>query len=282
VSTLDQIVERVRAAAGADFAFVLTRKGRLVTADAPAEMPEHGRTRLVEATRPLVGTTAIAEVTMPRQDLVPYGGAAPVDVYAAVAAEQAIVCVVLSTWADKIHVAPAIREGLSAMEALLYRRRPGPKLPTLENPGTPLEPPTKLPGPAAAAARTAPRMPAIKRAPAPPPSAPEISVGHASLGRESLVAIEEDAGIRRTGPDISIGQAPLGRETLVAIQEEARPPGRSPTRAWIDPAATTAAKREPVSPRATRPWVEPPDEDSTSEGPALSLELEETGPKRST
>src|SRR6185369_7607009 len=94
VATLDPVVERVRAHAGADFAFVLTRKGRLVTHAAPREMPEIGRVRLVRAARPISGTDEVLEVTMPRQDLVPYGGAAPVDVYVAVAAEQAIICVV--------------------------------------------------------------------------------------------------------------------------------------------------------------------------------------------
>ncbi|HVY44407.1 MAG TPA: hypothetical protein VHB21_00955, partial [Minicystis sp.] len=71
-SKLDDIVDGIRARAGADFAFVLTRRGRLITVDAPREMPESGRMRLVRAARPLVGTSQTLQVSLARQELVPY------------------------------------------------------------------------------------------------------------------------------------------------------------------------------------------------------------------
>ena len=46
---LDAISDQTYAAAGADFAFVLTRRGRLLSRHAPLEMPQEGRSRIVEA-----------------------------------------------------------------------------------------------------------------------------------------------------------------------------------------------------------------------------------------
>ena len=117
--SVDDVIERVRAAAGADFAFILTQRGRLVTRDAPADMPEVGRERLVAASREIDAEHGVAEVEMPREELVPYGGAAPVDVFVAVAGEQAVVCVVMATWADKKHVFPAIADGLESLEPMI-------------------------------------------------------------------------------------------------------------------------------------------------------------------
>ena len=46
MSFLDEIIDRVAEACGADFAFVLSRRGRLVTQNAPKDMPEQGRAEL--------------------------------------------------------------------------------------------------------------------------------------------------------------------------------------------------------------------------------------------
>ena len=127
VRNLEQIVEQVRSFTGADFVFVLTRKGRLVTRRDPRDMPEYGRMRLVRAARNTLTGHEILEVVMPREELVPYGGAAPVDVYVGVAGEQAIVCVVMASWADKMRVTPGLKAGLEALEPMLLRGIPGPR-----------------------------------------------------------------------------------------------------------------------------------------------------------
>jgi len=83
VPALDEVIDRIRDDAGADFAFVLTQRGRLVTKNAPRDMPEVGRAKLVGAAQALGGPGKVGELTMPRADLVRFGGAAPVDVFVA-------------------------------------------------------------------------------------------------------------------------------------------------------------------------------------------------------
>ncbi|APR77876.1 Hypothetical protein A7982_03223 [Minicystis rosea] len=231
--TVEQIVEQIRAASGADFAFVLTRKGRLVTHRAPRDMPEEGRARLVRAARPLLGTDRVIEVTVPREEIVPYGGAAPVDVYLGVVAEQAIICVVMATWADKLRVAPAIEAGMRSIAPLLKRG-----LPSTRRAGADVEPAKGSPyhSDRAPHASTPPSesppfvdlraslIPEIPRG----PSLPEISLGEASLGRASLAAIGRDIGLAGSLPDIAIGEAPLGRASLAAIGREAGYTGSLP------------------------------------------------------
>ncbi|XXX79331.1 hypothetical protein WMF30_11205 [Sorangium sp. So ce134] len=124
---LDAISDQTYVAAGADFAFVITRRGRLVTRRAPGGMPEEGRGRIVEAARSLGDRSRLGHVELSREDLVPYGGAAPVDVYFGVAGEV-ILCVVMPTWADRQGVLPALEEGLRAIdEAAAAASRAAPK-----------------------------------------------------------------------------------------------------------------------------------------------------------
>ncbi|MFT3772048.1 MAG: hypothetical protein QM820_42115 [Minicystis sp.] len=258
--TVEQIVEQIRAAAGGDFAFVLTRKGRLVTHRAPRDMPEEGRTRLVRAARPLVGTDRVIEVTVPREELVPFGGAAPVDVYIGVVAEQAIVCVVMASWADKLRVTPAIEAGMRAIGPLLRRGLPTARRSTADvepakgSPYVPERSPS-VPPPADSApfvdlrASLIPEVPraaslpditlgeaalgreslvAVRREAAAGGSAPEITIGEAALGRASLAAIGREGMLAGSLPEISIGEAPLGRESLVAIGREGMAGGSAP------------------------------------------------------
>lgn len=241
VRTVEQIVEQIRSFAGADFAFVLTRKGRLVTYRAPRDMPEEGRNRLVRAARPLIGTDRIAETTLPREELVPYGGAAPVDVYVAVVAEQAIICVVMATWADKFRVASAITAGMKLIEPLLKRglpsvRRTGDVGPAKGSPFVEkrtLPPPSFHPmpdfgplPPAAGVPQPAPPPPLMKEAPRPSlgtvpgASLPEIHVGEVELGRLSMIAIRHEVDGSASSPEITYGASPLGRESLVAVGRE--------------------------------------------------------------
>src|SRR5262249_48152441 len=104
---------------GADFAFVLNKTGRLISRDAPLEMPELGRARLMEAALAMAGIASMAEITLPRDELVPYGGGAPIDAYVPLPGPHAIVCVVMSTWADKRPVKPALDEGVRELESLV-------------------------------------------------------------------------------------------------------------------------------------------------------------------
>jgi hypothetical protein len=272
VSNLEKVVDEIRSSAGADFAFILTRRGRLVTSNAPREMPDVGRDRLAAEADALIGTQKVAAVTMPREDLVPYGGAAPVDVYVGVAGEQAVVCVVMATWADKSGVLSALAAGLQAMEPMitafgqkLRRRKGGESQPP---------PPGARPRAGSAPQITLGEAPlgreslaAIerdtkKRA----GSAPHITIHEASLGRESVAAIERDTKRRASAgstPHITLGEAPLGRETLVALEREARPPLSSmPERVRVALESVVEsdlrATPNPDSPRMTQPWVESP------------------------
>jgi len=231
VRTLEQIVEQIRAASGGDFAFVLTRKGRLVTHRAPRDMPEEGRMRLVRAARPLVGTERVIQVTVPREEIVPYGGAAPVDVYLGVVAEQAVICVVMASWADMLRVAPAMAEGMRAVAPLLRRGLPAirrapdvepakgspyvaGRAPSVFPPSVP--PPSVPPESTPFVDLRASVLPEVPGA----PSLPEIALGEAPLGRESFIAVHRDA-ITASAPEISMSESPLGRETLAAIRREA-------------------------------------------------------------
>ncbi|WP_437601201.1 hypothetical protein WMF28_06465 [Sorangium sp. So ce590] len=112
---LDAISDRTYVAAGADFAFVITRRGQLVTRRAPRDMSKEGRSRIVEAALSLGDRGRLGHVELSREDLVPYGGAAPVDLYFGVTAEV-ILCVVMPTWAEREGVLPAIERGLRAID----------------------------------------------------------------------------------------------------------------------------------------------------------------------
>ncbi|MEP7120149.1 MAG: hypothetical protein ABJE95_04525 [Byssovorax sp.] len=235
MSTFELVVEQVRAVAGADFAFVLTRRGRLVTRDAPRDMPESGRETIVEAARTLDhGETG--ELTVPRQELVPYGGAAPIDVHFGVAADQAILCVVMSSWVGKAMVSEALKDGVAKIEAVIaasgrepMRRRKSQMPPPMDRATAGL---VTASGATTHAARSLERSPVIQRAPSRPPprlrvsSLPEITVGTTDLGRESLAAIErellDDATRGASSPQITVDEAELGRESLAAIDREVR------------------------------------------------------------
>jgi len=218
VRTVEQIIEQIRAAAGGDFAFVLTRKGRLVTYRAPRDMPEVGRNRLVRAARPLLGTERVVAITLPREELVPFGGAAPVDVYLGVAAEQAIVCVVMASWADMQRAEPALVAGLRSIEPLLRRGLPAGKRSGDVGPvkGSPYHgdrrtrPPESLPPEL---------MPPEVKLPR-PESLPEIHIGEAELGRLSMIAIRHDVSPGGSSPEISFGDGELGRASMVAVGHE--------------------------------------------------------------
>jgi hypothetical protein len=287
VRTVEQIVEQIRSFAGADFAFVLTRKGRLVTYRAPRDMSEQGRSRLVRAAKPLLGTDRIAVITVPREDLVPFGGAAPVDVYVGVAADQAIVCVVMATWADKIRVGPALAEGIKAIEPLLRRgvpssRRTGDVGPAKGSPFVgdrrSVPPPVFSRVPLIRAAST-PEIhvgeaeigrasaATIRHATAATPSSPEITFGETELGRQSMIAVRRDIHATSSMPEIVVtGEATVGRETMAAIDLDSKPRRTStPESIRVELVSVAESELRPTEDarpsgdsRTTVPWVEMP------------------------
>jgi hypothetical protein len=251
VPNLDQIVDRVRDAAGADFAFVLTKRGRLVTQNAPQDMPETGRARLVAGALRLGGRRQVAELPMPREHLVPFGGAAPVDVFITMAAGQAVLCVVMSSWADKRSVLEAIQVAIGHLEALLgksslnkaSRTRPPsarePAPPTRE-PARRRAPSTKPPGKRTGKTRRPGPMAGLvqlsggRARPSPKLEAPPMIEAapddrKATRGAPRVRDTEPPPiGFSRpfeSMPEIVISTAPVGRETLAAIEQDASDTG---------------------------------------------------------
>jgi hypothetical protein len=291
-SAIEAIVERVRVEAGGDFAFVLSRKGRLVTERAPKDMPSVGRLRLAEEAQALTDSHRVGLVSLPREALVPYGGAAPVDVFLGVALEQAVLCVAMPSWADKASVLRAIQAGLDDLEPILTQpskgrgaaakpsvervRHADPK-PSAKAPPAPL-PKTSLPS----TPKTSPRRPA---------SLPSIQIGEAKLGRETLLAIDKDLTRAVTPPpgragtstpEIRVELHSIGRATELDLRSEEVQRMRSLVEVVrADPILA------PTTPRATHPWVELPQAtkravDAARVGrgaapPRLTLKLEDAG-----
>lgn len=322
--SLDEIADCVRDAAGADFAFVLTKRGRLVTTNAPRDMPELGRARLVGAAlsleQPATGgedDASIVEVTLPREQLVRFGGAAPVDVFVGVAADQAVLCVVMASWADKRPVLPAVDEALDALEALLAggsiakaqrgmtagTREPPPRRRSSAVPPAPKRSAANKPRRRGAmsglvqmsASRSLPpamlQSPRITSVPPPPvgfrrnaESMPEIAVGTAPVGRETLTAIEADMRAGQTvaeseTPDIRVELASIGRASEIELRREEARRMQSLAAAPPDPLVAPAAHR------MTQPWTEAPSDAKRAADaarrarrlapPKVSLKLEE-------
>ncbi len=114
---LHDIASQVATTSGADFAFVLSQAGLLVTRDAPRDMPDGGRTKILWACPP--GKSEIAHLEMPRQELVPFGGAAPIDVFAIRVEDTAILVAVMSSWNDKGNVVLALTTGAAALGEMI-------------------------------------------------------------------------------------------------------------------------------------------------------------------
>ncbi|WP_437327972.1 hypothetical protein [Sorangium sp. So ce381] len=365
---LDAISDRTYVAAGADFAFVITRRGRLVTKRVPRDMPREGRSQIVDAALSLGERGRLGCVELRREDLVPYGGAAPVDVYFGVAAE-AILCVVMPTWADRRDVASAIEHGLREIDegtpaasrqvraaprrtrsrprgeaVTLPARRPAAEVREVPPPisgaaasfgepqplgSTRAAPPSSPGGRRSAVAglvllanggppRSLARPVAVREAPASPGtparpsgSLPDIRIGEATLGRESLDAIgRELGGAWPSAPEIRMGAAPAGEGAAAAIGAEMPEPARAGSMPEAVRLELVSISREslmeiaaeegrmaaagprpwvpPVRPmQITQPWEEPPEdagrmaeaESGAGEAAAAALEVEAGEPE---
>ncbi len=338
---LHDIACQVASTSGADFAFVLSQAGLLVTRDAPRDMPDGGRTKILWACPP--GKSEIAHLEMPRQELVPFGGAAPIDVFAIRVEDTAILVAVMSSWNDKGNVVLALttgaaalgemirnakhvralkvarqggggrRERTSALPAEPSRRERTSALPAEPSrrdraSASPKEPARRerlsvappesgrrertsvLPkAPKDAAAKKAPKADAAnaarlealaarvqaaakrREARARASSEPEITMGEASVGRETLVAIEAALPSLPAGPSpesVRVELDSIGRETMLEIARfEASEMVRSPTveqplvvndrrtMPWID----TASLKRTVDAKAAMRGVAPPE-----------------------
>lgn len=259
--TLDDLVERVRVAADAEFAFALAFDAALVTRDAPRQMPEIARKFLVSAAEDIVGKRAVGFLCLPRGDLVPYGGPGPVEIAFAVAASARIICVVTTTSARRTYVRAAMEEHLPVVEAFLAPPDAPDATPHIE---------VRAPVPLGEETQAAINLETLRQemrvkmathtaklgmeAPTGPIAAPKrneqptITVGPAPrLGRETLAAIqlEED---KHEAPRIAVEPArKLGRETLSAIKRDILVEG--------------APVEQPTIPqdlrRQTLPWIDP-------------------------
>ncbi|MCC6995076.1 MAG: hypothetical protein IT370_10750 [Deltaproteobacteria bacterium] len=103
-------------------------------------------------------------------------------------------------------------------------------------------------------------------------SSPEIQVGFAPVGRETLAAITTNVAPKAEGPELEFHLVPAGRETLAAITAELVPPsGRISHGDGTDEPTTGVRQRQRThgysepppqalseSPRMTMPGVAPP------------------------
>ncbi|XYH93206.1 hypothetical protein ACMHYB_35820 [Sorangium sp. So ce1128] len=255
MADLDAISDRTSVAAGADFAFVITRRGRLVTRGAPCDMPRAGRGRILEAALRLGSRGRLGHVELPREHLVPYGGAAPVDVYFGVASE-AILCVVMPTWADRQGVLPALEHGLRAIdEGTPAESRPArkghrraPSRPRAEAaPSSARRPVAEVreppPSTGAVAAFGEPPLPPSRRAAPPSPPAvrrsavaglvvlanggPPRAQARPAMLRDAPPPPAASPRPSASLPDIRVGEATIGRERLADVEREPGGPRRS-------------------------------------------------------
>jgi hypothetical protein len=297
-------------------------------------MPERGRMKILTAC-PTDQNGQVAHLEMPREELVPYGGAAPIDVFAIRVEDTAILALVTASWHNKRNVMNALAAGATTLGEMIRKAkrlraqktgtRKGTEAPKRERlsslPGEPkaAEPKrerlsslpgepkrerlSSLPGePKRERLSSLPGEP--KRGPSkklpraePPPlpraasrrrsSEPDIVLGEAAVGRETLAAIEpflprasEDER-PSSAPEIVLGEATVGRETLVAIEGMQRPvaPGPTPlsvrvqldsigreTLAEIHHIEVQMTRRGPTvdeplvkQERSTLPWVDGPE-----------------------
>lgn len=246
--TLDDLVERVRGAAGAEFAFALSFDAALLTHDAPQQMPEAARKLLVTTAEEFLGQRVVGFVCLARGDLVPYGGPGPVEVAFAVAASSRIICVVTTTSARRTFVREVMEQHLPAIEAFFAPPDAPNAAPHIE-----LRAPVLM-GDATMAAinleTLRQEMQAIAAATQTAKLGMEAPVAPkaAPMRQDEPAAHDEPARDKLDGPRIAVEPARrLGPETLSAIRRDILVEGAPIER----PAIPQNLRRQ------TMPWIDP-------------------------
>jgi hypothetical protein len=121
MSQLDEVVERVRRDANALYTFVLTRRGQMVTRGALREVPPVTGGAITAAADVVAGSDRVVTVRLAHDELVPGAGSEPVDCHVGVAAERAIVCLVMRGGGDARRASAALQVGVRAIEPMLAR-----------------------------------------------------------------------------------------------------------------------------------------------------------------
>ncbi|TKD07839.1 hypothetical protein [Polyangium fumosum] len=121
MSQLDDVVERVRVDADAIYAFVLSRRGDLVTKGGPREIPEGARKTLSAAADVVAGTDRVVLVKLAHGELVSRAGTLSLDCHVGVAANRAVLCLVVRGGTEARRVTNALRIGLRAIEPMINR-----------------------------------------------------------------------------------------------------------------------------------------------------------------
>lgn len=245
MSFLDEIIDRVAEACGADFAFVLSRRGRLVTQNAPKDMPEQGRAELTSLAEELLEgkRSGVVHRSMARRELVPFGGAAPVDVYVS-ARPDAILCVVMATYEPQHKVGIAMSQALVELDAFLEmessrrgaRRSRSTRVPPArkseQGAAAPARATKAPPAPRSERGTRPPPAPKSERGTRPPPARKSSPGGRRSVppppGRNTIPFLETPPKRKITPPPmppvITVSEASVGRHTLAAIELDAEGP----------------------------------------------------------
>jgi hypothetical protein len=121
VSQLDEVIERVRRDADALYAFVLTRRGQLVTHGALRDLPRATTDALMVAADTVAGTDRVVTVRLTHRDFAPRAIAEPVECRVGVASERAVVCLVMRGNGDGRRSVAALQVGLRVIEPMLSR-----------------------------------------------------------------------------------------------------------------------------------------------------------------
>ncbi|UQA56248.1 hypothetical protein [Polyangium aurulentum] len=121
MSQLDEVVEHIRRDADALYTFVLSRRGQLVTRGALQEISPVTSGALTAAADVVAGSDRVATVRLAHHELLPDAGSEPVDCHVGVAAERAVVCLVMRGGGDVRRASAALQVGLRALEPMLTR-----------------------------------------------------------------------------------------------------------------------------------------------------------------
>lgn len=226
MSQLDEVVERVRVEADALYAFVLTRRGQVVTKGGPSEIAEAGRTALAAAADLVAGTDRVVTVKLSHGEIVQRAGRLALDCHVGVAAGRAVLCLVVRGGIDPRRATTALQVGLRAIEPMISRAisRSGGK---------------DLAEAAAAAVAAASDKPAKKLK----DSSPRLSVEPARrVGSRTGQAIEKE--IAKSGTHVPNPHIP--REVLRT------------TLPWRDPSYATRTPAEPPAEGSDQPSPDKP------------------------